>query len=82
MEKEQFISEWERADVFNQFFKSKNLDYTIINSYFKGLDSSKFNPNEYLYILDLNELNFLYFQDHTNFKGNRDVKYIDWYILF
>ncbi|MCT4638244.1 MAG: response regulator transcription factor [Bacteroidales bacterium] len=77
MRKSEFIKRWKDLAVFNQQFCKKDIDYSIADSYIKGIDSLKFNSKGYVYIVDLYSLNFFYYYDHPYFIGTKDNEHIN-----
>jgi len=76
MEKLEFIQKWKSHPLFNQVFNEEKLDYDSIRRKMEGLDFIKFNHEEYLYVLDLHQKNFFYYQQHSMFLGEQDKEHI------
>lgn len=63
----QFLDKWVKHPLFNLDFNELNLNYAKVSQAIKGLELLNFNPDEYLYILDLNRLNFFYYEKNPYF---------------
>ena len=67
MRKNEFLEKWINHPLYNLNFNEADLDYSKVSRAIKGLELLIFNPDEYLYILDLNRLDFFYYEEHPTF---------------
>ncbi len=71
MKENEFLDKWINHSLFNLNFNKEDLDYSKVSRAIKGLELLNFNPDEYLYILDLNRLDFFYYEEHPTFLSNK-----------
>lgn len=72
-----FLEKWIKHPLFNLDFNEIDLNYSKVSRAIKGLELLNFNPEEYLYVLDLNHLKFFYYEENPFFLSTKNHVHIN-----